>query len=93
VSNLRVRIHPQVRFVEKEGAAVLLQLDRGRYQSLNSSGLTIWGDIGSDTTVDDLVTGMCRRHPGVARQRIDDDVRKFLTQLQARGVVTLEAAP
>ena len=93
MSNLQVRIHPQVRFVEKEGAAVLLQLDRGRYQSLNGSGLTIWSDIGNGTTVDDLVSRMCSRHPGVARQRIDDDVRKFLAQLQSRGVVTLEAAP
>lgn len=90
--DLQVRIDQQVRFVTRDGAAVLLQLQRGSYQSLNGSGAAIWNDIGDGATVAQLVTRMCARHPAVPRERVESDMQAFLTQLQSRGLVKLEQA-
>lgn len=88
-----VRIRPEVRFVARDDGAVLLQIERGRYQSLNRAGAAIWKEIAGGARAGEIVSRLCGAHPGVARERVERDVEQFLAQLAARGLVTLEGAP
>lgn len=84
-------ISPQVRFVVSPEGAVLLNLERGQYQSLNGTGAAIWKEISGGATSGEVVTRLCDRYPALPRERVESDVGAFLSQLAARGLVTLEA--
>jgi len=89
----RALIHPNVRFIANQEGAVLLHLDRGRYQSLNGTGAAIWGDLMSGASSDEIVSRVCERFPQTPHDRIRSDVARFLDALAARGLVTLEPLP
>ena len=86
----RALIHPQVRFIANQEGAVLLHLQRGRYQSLNGTGAAIWSDIMSGASSEEIVSRVCRRFPQVPHDRVESDVARFLSALATRGLVTLE---
>jgi hypothetical protein len=89
----RIVVSSQVRFVSNPEGAVLLHLERGHYQSLNGTGAAIWKEISGGASSDEVVTRLCDRYPAMPRERVETDVSTFLSQLAARGLVTLEAAP
>lgn len=88
----RIVVSPEVRFVLNPEGAVLLDLERGHYQSLNGTGAAIWKEISGGASSDEVVTRLCDRYPAVPRERVESDVTMFVSQLASRGLVTLEAA-
>lgn len=89
----RPLIHPNVRFIANQEGAVLLHLDRGRYDSLNGAGAAVWGDIMSGASSAEIVSRICQRFPQAPHARVDSDVARFLDALASRGLVTLEPLP
>jgi hypothetical protein len=89
----RALIHPNVRFIANQEGAVLLQLERGRYESLNGAGAAIWSDITSGVSSEEIVSRVCRRFPRTPHDRVESDVARFLSDLALRGLVTLEPLP
>lgn len=83
-------IDPNVRFIANDEGAVLLHLERGRYQSLNRTGAAIWGDLMSGASSEEIVSRVCERFPQTPHDRVRSDVDRFLTALASRGLVTLE---
>jgi hypothetical protein len=92
MTTTRISISSEVRFVVNPEGAVLLNLERGRYQSLNGTGAAIWKEISGGASSDEVVTRLCDRYPAIPKERLESDVQTFLSQLAARGLVTLEAA-
>jgi hypothetical protein len=90
VSALRLRINHDVRFITKDEGAVLLHLQQGRYQSLNGTATVIWNKINDGATSEDIAAALCARYPGVPRERIENELRAFLAQLESKGLVTVE---
>ena len=86
-------IHPKVRFIANQEGAVLLHLERGRYESLNGAGAAIWSDIMSGASSDEIVSRVRRRYPRTPHDRLESDVARFLSALASRGLVTLEPLP
>lgn len=89
----RALIHPKVRFIANQEGAVLLHLDRGRYESLNGAGAAIWTDLMSGASSGEIVSHVCQRFPRVLHDRVESDVARFLSALASRGLVTLEPLP
>jgi len=88
--SVRVSINQDVRFITQDEGAVLLHLQRGRYQSLNGTATAIWNEINGGATSEDVATRLCARYPAVPRERIENEVQAFLAQLESKGLVTLE---
>jgi len=86
----RALIHPNVRFIASEEGAVLLHLERGRYQSLNGAGAAIWSDLMNGASCEEIVSHVCNRFPHTPHDRVESDVTRFLNDLASRGLVTLE---
>jgi len=85
----RVSILPHVRVSLGSDGAVLLDLDRGAYLSLNKVGGRIWGRLADGaapgTIASELATS-CR----VDEQRVRADVERFLAEVQEKGLVRIE---
>lgn len=90
---IRVLIHPKVRSIASNEGAVLLHLERGRYESLNGAGAAIWSDLKSGASSEEIVSRVCERFPQTPPARIESDVARFLSELASRGLVTLEPLP
>jgi hypothetical protein len=86
-----LQISSMVRTVSTPEGAVLLQLDRGMYRSLNATGRSIWNAIDEGATLDEIVARLCDRYPAIPRERITADVHTFIANLQARGLVEVKA--
>ena len=68
---------------------VLLHLETGQYHGVNSIGALVWSLVGDGTRFGDLVDAV--------REQVEDppadltgDVAAFLTELQARDLISLE---
>jgi len=83
-------INKGVRYASKPEGAVLLQLDRGVYKTLNATGRVIWDELSQGGTTDDIAQALCARYPAVPRTRLETDLHKFLHELESRGLITLE---
>jgi hypothetical protein len=79
-------MNPQVLTTELEDGAVLLDLDRGIYYSLNSVGLEIWRRIDSSRRVEDLATPLLRLFD-VDRQTANDSAARFVGELDREGLL------
>jgi hypothetical protein len=86
-----LQISPMVRTVSTAEGAVLLQLDRGMYRSLNATGRSIWSAIDEGATVDEIIARLCARYPAIPSERITADVHTFIANLRARGLVEAKA--
>jgi hypothetical protein len=54
---------------------------------LNPVGATIWRQLATPRTGNDLVAHLEERFPNVPREQLDRDVRNFLDQLHERGII------
>jgi len=68
---------------------VLLHLESGQYHGVNSVGALVWSLVGDRTTFGDLVDAV-REQIDDAPPDLGDDVAAFLSDLQARNLITLE---
>jgi hypothetical protein len=90
---IRALIHPKVRFIANQEGAVLLHLERGRYESLNGAGAAVWSDIMSGASSEEIVSRLCHRFPQARQDCVESDVARFMSDLVSRGLVTLEPLP
>ncbi|HSS54767.1 MAG TPA: PqqD family protein [Gaiellales bacterium] len=89
-TNTRIRRNPDVVFrpLEDEQGAVLLHMQSGEYHGLNELGSLIWGLMENETRFADLVDGV-RAETEDAPTSVDEDVSRFVEDLNARDLVQL----
>jgi len=71
-----------------DGETVLLDLNSGRYYTLNRVGTTIW-ELCTGASLEEIRKTLCARFEAPA-ERITDDLVSLVTQLSHEGLVTLE---
>ena len=71
---------------------VLLNLDTSLYFGVNEVGALIWELVGSGSDFESVVDGLKGKLDDVP-DHLADDVRGFLTMLEARGLVFVRRAP
>lgn len=71
---------------------ILLDIDAAKYLQLNPVGAEIWKRVESPVSVGELCQQLYARFDA-APETIDRDVIAFLAKLEARGMVTRNAAP
>lgn len=79
--------HPDVLARVLEGEAVLLDLASGSYFGLNDVGTRAWELLGAPHTLDALVDRLLDEYD-VERAVLTADLRRWLEELAARGLVT-----
>lgn len=87
----RYLLPPHVRAVISDDGGVLLDLKRGRCLSLNSVGGQVWNALAEHSdglTVDGLVDALLPIYDGVERDILLRDMRKFLPELESKGVIS-----
>ncbi|MEA2489649.1 MAG: hypothetical protein QOH21_1441 [Acidobacteriota bacterium] len=88
---VRPVINKNVRFASRPEGAVLLQLDRGKYKTLNVTGRVIWDELCRGGTTDEVADALHARYPTVPKTRIENDLNAFLRELERRGLISLES--
>jgi hypothetical protein len=71
-----------------EGETVIINLYKGLYYNLNSSGSFIWSLIEAGTVVEKIVDAMQSRYPALS-QTEQDTVHQLIDQLQAEELVKI----
>jgi hypothetical protein len=85
-------VKPEVLTTELEDGAVLLDMDRGIYYSLNPAGLEIWRRLESASPVQNLATELTRRFD-VDQETAQSSVARFTDELEHEGLVVRSDAP
>jgi hypothetical protein len=88
--SVRIRRSPTAAWREIDGQVAIVSTDVNRVRLLNAVGSFVWIRC-EDKTVDDLVSSVASQY-GIARERAEEDVRAFVDDLQARGMIEFEAA-
>lgn len=68
---------------------VLLHLETGQYHGVNSIGALVWSLVGDGARFEDLVDAV-REQVEDPPADLTEDVAAFLTELEARDLITLE---
>ncbi len=71
--------------IDGDGAAIL-DADTGLISTLNSTGARVWSGICQGTPLDEIA-GNIAAETGEAISVIDSDVRGFVDQLRAEGLI------
>lgn len=82
-----VEIRPSVTAILNEEGSVLLDLQAGRYYSLNPVGACIWECIQQGHDCAAIEASLGRKY-NVDADRARTDVERFISTLLARGLVT-----
>lgn len=82
-----VTIHSSVTAILNDEGSVLLDLQAGRYYSLNPVGACIWQCLQQGLTSSEIEVTLERKYK-VDSGRARDDVDRFISTLAARGLVT-----
>ena len=77
---------PHVVAAAQGGRTVLLDVERGRYYTLDEVGGRIWGLLGEGSTRAAIVDAL-RREYDVEASRVEADVASLLAQLRDAGLV------
>jgi coenzyme PQQ synthesis protein D (PqqD) len=86
---------PHVVSTTTNGETVLLDIDRGRYHTLNEVGSRVWELLGVGTTMDEIVRAIHAEYdvpPDGTTDRVELDVRELLKQLHSVGLLASGAA-
>lgn len=78
---------PQIIHELIDGEVVLINLDSGAYYSVDGAGATVWSGIAADLTEEALIEHVGTRYRGDSTT-IAQDVRRFLDELLAEGLIT-----
>jgi hypothetical protein len=81
-----MKVSPQVKITADANGAVLMDLERGKYYSLNGIGLAIWRALVERRNEDAIAAEICSAYEvpvDVARH----DVKNFLCRLADRGLL------
>lgn len=84
--------HPRAAYRELGDGqgAVVLQLESGGYHGLNAMGSYMWGVIGDEPTLEELITRV-RDHVTDPPDHLEEDVISFVETLRDRELVVVLA--
>ena len=80
---------PNVQGTTMEGETVLLDLNSGRYYTLNRVGTAVWEHCTGQRTLGDIHAVLCQRFEA-SSDRIADDLMALVTHLGHEGLLSLE---
>lgn len=89
-SKQHYRRNPDLIAADMDGDVVMMSIDRGDYYGIGGVGARVWELLESPKTLDDIVQTICREFE-VDQVRCHVDMARFLDELQAHGVVSLDA--
>lgn len=84
-----LRPSPDVQSANMDGETVLLDLNSGRYYTINRLGSLIWDFCTGDHTISDIHAVLCDRF-NVAPERALDDLVTLVNQLIQEGLLQQE---
>jgi hypothetical protein len=84
-----LRPSPDVQGTSLEGETVLLNLNTGRYYTLNRLGSVIWEHCTGHCTISDIHAVLCERFEVASEQALDDLVA-LVNQLVQEGLLQQE---
>lgn len=70
-----------------EGRAIVVGPDGREVLTLNRTGTAVWEALADGATEAEIVDALARRFPTFDRHRLARDVRAFLAELRAAGLV------
>lgn len=71
-----------------DGEKVMMNLDLGKYFSLNSVGSKIWEIIECETSINEIVDNLLKEYD-VDRKTCEESVVKFLERLKNEDLITI----
>ena len=74
---------------ELDGEAVILDMESGKYHSLDSTGTKIWALLEDKISLDDVVLQLIGEY-SVERQQCTTEVEEFINQMVDLGLVDAE---
>lgn len=83
---MRLSVATHVRTTADGDGAVLLDLERGVYLSLNRSGAAIWGELAAGAAPDEIAARIADRCAKPLAE-VERDVHAFVDELARRGLV------
>ena len=88
--NTKIEINSEVRSTAGKDGAVLLDLRKGVYYSLNGLGTRIWTEIEQGSTFHEIVNHLAGSF-AVSSEQLSHDVKKFILDLERKGLVCTSA--
>jgi hypothetical protein len=76
--------------MEIEGEVIILNPETHSVTKLNESGGQLWQLLSESRTVEELTDHLASSYDGVPRDQIQEDVRKFIQNMQEIGLVRVE---
>jgi hypothetical protein len=83
---MRVAVAAHVRATADGDGAVLLDLERGVYLSLNRSAASMWSELAAGTSPEELAARIAARYSKPVAD-VERDLRAFVDDLARRGLV------
>jgi hypothetical protein len=74
---------------ELDGEAVILDMESGKYHSLDSTGTKIWALLEDKISLDDIVLQLIEEY-SVERQQCTTEVEEFINRMVDLGLVETE---
>lgn len=68
---------------------VMADIDRGKYYGLNDIATTIWQNLDTKITVEDLCKRLCDSYE-VTPEKCSAEVLSFLKELESRNLISVE---
>ena len=88
---MNIRIPSDVVFRDLSGEGVLLNLATGPYFGLDEIGTKCWHLIGSQGTLESIVTALLREYE-IDEPQLRSDLTRLLQQLSDKGLVSIDQA-
>lgn len=83
---VKLIIPKRLLFQEVQGETVILDLHGGQYYGLNEVGSMIWELLKKGETTDEILEALVERYD-VSERRLRTDLREFLEELWAKGLL------
>jgi hypothetical protein len=88
---LRARVPQHVVYRAFPAETVALDLETGLYHGLNPVAGQMLRALESAPTVREALAEIYKQFPDVARERIEEDLRRLCAELAGRGLLVLDA--
>lgn len=88
--HVRLRDH-SLAWREVAAEVIVLDVDASRYHAVNGSGRVLWTELAAGTSVGELRATLVAAYPAAAASA-EDDVARFLGDLDTRGLIEVSAA-
>ncbi|MFB0613739.1 PqqD family protein [Aurantiacibacter poecillastricola] len=79
--------NPEILSTEVGESLVMMSMETGNYHELDSIGTTIWDELETPKSLDELCDSLCGEYdvtPGQCRE----DIEPFLQQMKGHGLVS-----